>query len=107
MASKAPELKIGTPSAFDSNTDDATQWMYSVISYFKLNNHVYDSNKKKIIAALSFMNKRTAASWAKAYYKATGNKGWGKWTDFTQSFKTMFVVSDIKGTVLAKLTSLT
>ncbi|KAF9220415.1 hypothetical protein BS17DRAFT_714646, partial [Gyrodon lividus] len=77
-------------------------WMYSVISYFKLNDHVYDSDKKRFITALNFMNKGTAAC-----YKAAENKGWGKWTDFTQSFKTAFVVSDIKGTVLTKLTSLT
>ncbi|KAF9220324.1 hypothetical protein BS17DRAFT_715053, partial [Gyrodon lividus] len=56
------ELKISTPSAFDGNTDDAAQWMYSVISYFELNDHVYDNDKKKIITTLSFMNKGTAAS---------------------------------------------
>ncbi|KAF9221682.1 hypothetical protein BS17DRAFT_649316, partial [Gyrodon lividus] len=67
MASKASELKISTPSAFDSNTDDAAQRMYSVISYFELNDHSYDTNKKKIIAALSFMNKGMAASWAEAF----------------------------------------
>ncbi|KAF9218439.1 hypothetical protein BS17DRAFT_822911 [Gyrodon lividus] len=107
MASKAPELKIGTPSVFDGNTDDAVQWMHSVISYFKLNDHVYNSNKKKIIATLSFMNKGTTASWAEAYYENAANKGWGKWTDFIKNFKTTFAVSDVKGTALTGLTSLT
>ncbi|KAF9223590.1 hypothetical protein BS17DRAFT_704874 [Gyrodon lividus] len=63
MASKVLELKIDTPSAFDGNTIDAAQWMYSVISYFELNDYVYHSDKKKIIATLSFMNKGTATPW--------------------------------------------
>ncbi|KAF9224265.1 hypothetical protein BS17DRAFT_704243 [Gyrodon lividus] len=107
MAFKAPELKIGTPSTFDGNTDNAVRWMHSVISYFELNNHVHDNDKKKIITTLSFMNKGTAASWAKAYYEAAADKEWGKWTDFVKSFKTTFAVSNVKGTALAKLTSLT
>ncbi|KAF9220759.1 hypothetical protein BS17DRAFT_769087 [Gyrodon lividus] len=81
--------------------------MHSVISCFELNDHVYDSDKKKIITTLSFMNKGTAASWAEAYYEAAGDKGWGRWTDFIKNFKTTFAVSDVKGTALAKLTSLT
>ncbi|KIK73113.1 hypothetical protein PAXRUDRAFT_21210 [Paxillus rubicundulus Ve08.2h10] len=74
---KATELKIGTPSYFDGNTNDATQWMYSVITYLDLNKEVYTNNKKKIIAALSFMNKGTAASWAEAYYETAAISGWG------------------------------
>ncbi|KAF9221034.1 hypothetical protein BS17DRAFT_712426, partial [Gyrodon lividus] len=61
----------------------------------------------RIIATLSFMNKGTATSWAEAFYKAAGNGGWGKWDDFAKKYQTAFIVSDIKGTVLAKLTFLT
>ncbi|KIK77152.1 hypothetical protein PAXRUDRAFT_17685 [Paxillus rubicundulus Ve08.2h10] len=68
MTMKPTELKIGTPSFFDGNTDDAAQWMYSVIAYLNPNEEVYTNDKKKIIAILSFMNKGTADSWAEAYY---------------------------------------
>ncbi|KAF9223024.1 hypothetical protein BS17DRAFT_706847, partial [Gyrodon lividus] len=50
-------------------------WMYMGISYFELNDHIYDNNKKKIISAASFINKGTATSWAETFYEAAGNKG--------------------------------
>ncbi|KIK79147.1 hypothetical protein PAXRUDRAFT_16482 [Paxillus rubicundulus Ve08.2h10] len=77
MATKPTELKISTPSFFDGNTNDAAQWMYSVIAYIDLNEEVYTNNNKKIIAALSFMNKGTAGSWAEAYYETATTSGWG------------------------------
>ncbi|KIK77609.1 hypothetical protein PAXRUDRAFT_17389 [Paxillus rubicundulus Ve08.2h10] len=105
MTTKATELKIGTPSYFDGNTNNAAQWMYSIITYLDLNEEVYTNDKKKIITTLSFMNKGTAASWAETYYETAAISGWGIWETFSDKFKKTFIVADAKGNALVKLTT--
>ncbi|KIK74111.1 hypothetical protein PAXRUDRAFT_20202 [Paxillus rubicundulus Ve08.2h10] len=106
MTMKPTGLKISTPSFFDGNTNDATQWMYSVITYLDLNEEVYTNDKKKIIATLSFMNKGTAGSWAEAYYETATTSGWGIWDNFSNKFKKTFIITDVRGNALVKLTTL-
>ncbi|KIK77211.1 hypothetical protein PAXRUDRAFT_17647 [Paxillus rubicundulus Ve08.2h10] len=88
MTTQATELKIGTPSYFDGNTNNAAQWMYSVITHLDLN------------------EEGTAASWAKAYYETAAISGWGTWENFSDKFKKTFIVADAKGNALVKLTTL-
>ncbi|KIK75818.1 hypothetical protein PAXRUDRAFT_18658 [Paxillus rubicundulus Ve08.2h10] len=80
--------------------------MYFVITYLNLNEEVYTTDKKKIIAALSFMNKGTAGSWAEAYYKTAATSGWGTWDNFSNKFKKTFIIADVRGNALVKLTTL-
>ncbi|KIK81918.1 hypothetical protein PAXRUDRAFT_14990 [Paxillus rubicundulus Ve08.2h10] len=73
MSDKATEIKVGTPTNFDGNLNNASRWLYSLIAYISLNNRIYTSPKKKIILTLSFMNKGSATTWAEAAYEKTAD----------------------------------
>ncbi|KIJ12506.1 hypothetical protein PAXINDRAFT_14703 [Paxillus involutus ATCC 200175] len=62
MSERPTELKVGTPTHFGGNTNDSSQWLHSVMAYLILNERIYNFNDKKVILALSFMSKGTAAS---------------------------------------------
>ncbi|KIJ08259.1 hypothetical protein PAXINDRAFT_28881, partial [Paxillus involutus ATCC 200175] len=102
------ELKVGTPTHFDGNTNDSSRWLHSVMAYLVLNDRIYNSDDKKIILALSFMSKGTAASWAEAAYERADTLGsFGTWEMFKEDFKKTFVTSDVKSASISKLSSLT
>ncbi|KIK96775.1 hypothetical protein PAXRUDRAFT_10607 [Paxillus rubicundulus Ve08.2h10] len=88
MSDKPTEIKVGTPTKFDGNPNDASRWLYSLIAYISLNDRIYSSPEKKIILTLSFMNKGTAATWEEAAYeKAADNENFGSWEQFQLDFK--------------------
>ncbi|KIK80773.1 hypothetical protein PAXRUDRAFT_15600 [Paxillus rubicundulus Ve08.2h10] len=93
-------------STSDSSSDSDTMTTKATELKIDLNKEVYTNDKKKIIAALSFMNKGTAASWAEAYYETTAISGWGTWETFSDKFKKTFIVTNAKGNALVKLTTL-
>ncbi|KIK77052.1 hypothetical protein PAXRUDRAFT_167998 [Paxillus rubicundulus Ve08.2h10] len=108
MSKKATEIKVGTPTNFDGNLNDASQWLYSLITYISLNDWIYTMPEKKIILALSFMNKGSVATWAEAAYeKAADNENFGTWEQFQLNFKRTFMTKNVKAASIAKLSSLT
>jgi hypothetical protein len=111
MSTKTPsEWKAGGPSSFSGDTNDATRWMYSVMSYLTANSATYDSNAKQVIFALSYMREGSAAIWAENYYTeiyASGTPSFGKIEDFWIEFKKSFGSVDLKVTAMTKLKHLT
>jgi hypothetical protein len=107
MSERPTELKVGTPIHFDGSPNDASRWLHSVIAYISINDRIYTTDDKKIILALSFMSKGSAATWAEAAYENAADLGFGKWKDFQEDFKRTFVTKDVKATAIAKLSSLT
>jgi hypothetical protein len=108
MSERPTELKVGTPIHFDGSPNDASRWLHSVIAYISINDRIYTSDDKKIILALSFMSKGSAATWAEAAYEnAAELESFGTWKNFQEDFKRTFVTKDVKATAIAKLSSLT
>ncbi|KIJ05135.1 hypothetical protein PAXINDRAFT_93852 [Paxillus involutus ATCC 200175] len=108
MSERPTELKVGTPVHFDGSPNDASRWLHSVIAYISINDRIYTSDNKKIILALSFMSKGSAATWAEAAYEnAAELENFGTWANFQEDFKRTFVTKDVKATAIAKLSSLT
>ncbi|THH07473.1 hypothetical protein EW145_g3346 [Phellinidium pouzarii] len=58
------EIHIGKPNNFDGNKGYAHHFLSSCESYLSLNDQIYNTNKKKIIFALSFMLEKAAGDWA-------------------------------------------
>ncbi|KIJ11414.1 hypothetical protein PAXINDRAFT_84560 [Paxillus involutus ATCC 200175] len=110
MSERPTELKVGTPTHFDGNTNNAAHWLtlVSPCVTITLNNQIYNSNERKITLTLSFMSKGSATTWAEAAYeKAKENETFRTWMMFKDDFKRAFVVTDIKATSIAKLSSIT
>jgi hypothetical protein len=104
------EWKAGGPSTFSGDTNDATRWMYSVLSYVAVNPTIYDTDMKKIILALSYMKEGTAAIWAQNFYEeaySSGTPAFGTDKDFWIEFKKSFGSVDQKITAITKLKHLT
>ena len=51
---------------FDGKTADAQYWMGSVYAYVALNNHIYDTDTKKVTFTLSFCKEGAVKSWAQS-----------------------------------------
>jgi hypothetical protein len=104
------EWKAGGPSTFSGDTNDATRWMYSALSYLAVNPTIYDTNAKQIIFALSYMREGTAATWAENFYTeayTSGTPTFGTVEDFWIEFKKSFGSVDQKITAMTKLKNLT
>ncbi|KIJ06509.1 hypothetical protein PAXINDRAFT_20303 [Paxillus involutus ATCC 200175] len=48
MSERPTELKVGTPTHFDGNTNDSSRWLHSVMAYLVLNDRIYNTSDKKI-----------------------------------------------------------
>jgi hypothetical protein len=107
MSTKTPtEWKAGGPSTFSRDTNDATRWMYSVLSYIAVNPTIYDTHVKQIIFALLYMREGTAAIWAQNFYTeayASGTAMFGTVEDFWKEFKKSFGSGDQKIMAMTKL----
>jgi len=54
------ELRINPPKVFDGNRDNFIPFIQDAWVYLSLNDKSYNTNQKKIIYVLSFMNEGTA-----------------------------------------------
>ena len=63
----ARPVKIET-TVFDGNKEKSALWFLQTGSAIKVNEHIYDTDEKKIIFVLSHMTKDTAAAWAEVIY---------------------------------------
>lgn len=103
MATTTPtELHIGKPNNFDGDKAYARRFLSSCETYLDLNDKIYNSDKKKIIFALSFMLDKAAGDWATnrttvalAKDPATQTApGFGTWDDFVNDFRNTFITTD-------------
>jgi hypothetical protein len=109
------EINIGKPFEFDGNRDISQRWLEMVFTYLDINEEIYNDDKRKIIFALSFMTKKSAATWASDFIEysrtphptlPTVRRGYGTWDDFLIDFNKTFDPIDSVGTAMAKLNNL-
>lgn len=110
---RAVEIKIAPPKPFGSDTSEARSWLNTVNAYLLLNEEVYNTDRKKVIFAHSFMTEGTAAAWVNSRNEEAlaidirGNRvGWGSWRGFEKNFLTSFDYGDQKMINLGKLQNL-
>ena len=60
---KATEIKLNQPKPFTGKREDLKKFLQDTNLYLLVNNKVYDTDVKKIVFVLSFMNEGDAASW--------------------------------------------
>ena len=103
------ELKLSPPKSFTGKRDELDGFLQDVHLYLEVNSEIYDTDKKKIAYALSFMNEGDAKSWKGQFItEKTTPTGLnlGTWTEFTTSLTTAFAPFDAPGDALERLTSL-
>ncbi|GLB35582.1 putative reverse transcriptase-rnase h-integrase [Lyophyllum shimeji] len=103
-AAKPAELKIRTPNDFDGDRSKLNQWLQNIRLYLEMNSDVYNTDRKKITFALSFMNGGTAGPWKETMLdELFALDEWGTWKDFVQEIKDAFSAADAAGDARAKL----
>src|SRR5882757_3331660 len=117
MAVRPVKIEIMT---FDGNKEKSALWFLQTGSCIKINEHIYNTDEKKIIFVLSLMTKDTAAAWAEVLYTraytavvttlATANTaavmgitGFGTWDAFAAEYKQAFSPVDQKGGSMLRL----
>jgi hypothetical protein len=106
---KGQELKLNQPKPFDGKRGDLDEFIQDIQLYLTINDDVYDSDKKKIAYALSFMSEGDAKSWKGQFLRnATTPAGidLGIWKQFLIDLKAAFQPYDASGDALEELTTL-
>jgi len=100
------ELRINPPKVFDGNQDNFIPFVQDARVYLSLNDKSYNTNQKKIIYVLSFINEGTAKTWKEAFLDSIfsdKNQDYGKFTDFLLNIKGAFSTADSEGEAQAQL----
>jgi len=94
-----------TPPDFDGNKSKYKEWINLVEGYLNANSKIYDTNKKKIGFALSFMTSGNATKWQIAKRREHKKRGLNNtppffsvdWKKFSKDLKEEFTLIDNKG----------
>jgi hypothetical protein len=74
MTTTTKEVKLHTPTDFHGACKLTTKFLQEVKMYMHANTEIYNTEEKKVLFALSFMNRGVAGSWKQrktaAYLKA-------------------------------------
>jgi hypothetical protein len=107
MTTTAKEVKLHTPTDFHGARELTTKFLQEVEMYMRANAEIYNTEEKKVLFVLSFMNGGVAGSWKQgktaAYLKA-GN--FGTFDEFKQAVQTAFTPIDDKGVAKTELRTL-
>ena len=87
----AREIKIRIPTDFTGDRTKTLKFLSEVSLYLKVNSAIYDTDEKKIIFALSFMNGGTAGAFAEIKGK---EENLGSWAEFKKSIEKTFLPID-------------
>ena len=66
---KATEIKLNQLKPFTGKREELKKFLQDTNLYLLVNNKVYDTDIKKIMFALSFMNEGDAASWKEQLFE--------------------------------------
>jgi len=103
------ELRINPPKVFDGNRDNFIPFIQDAQVYLSLNDKSYNTDQKKIIYVLSFMNEGTAKTWKEAFLDGVFNninQDYGKFNDFLLNIKGAFSTADSEGEARSQLRQL-
>ena len=102
-AVRTPEIKICLPEDFHGECDKFDAYWQAVKLYIKINPTIYNTDEKKILFVMSFMNGGTAQVWAQnkitVAETAIGTAeapGYGTWNIFKTAVKTAFEPLDLR-----------
>ena len=90
-------MKLNQPKPFTGKRNEVEDFIQDVALYLKINNKIYNTNKKKIGYTLTFMNEGDAKLWKAQYIRnAITNTGLdpGTWTDFVTKVRDAFAPYD-------------
>jgi len=107
------EIKIKTPDSFDGKPENAKRWITSVQRYLDMNKHIYDTEEKKVLFALSYLQAGPAEVWVEDFTETAGSttssgsvKGYGDLSTFRTLFLNDFGPANSAGKAMTKLTNL-
>jgi hypothetical protein len=114
-ATAAPkaEIKIKAPESFDGKPDHVKRWLGSVRRYLDVNDHIYNTEQKKVIFALSYMGDGPAENWVEDFTDSTTTiltsgqpKGYGSFVDFCTLVNNDFGPANPAGSAMQDLMKL-
>jgi len=109
-AISSKEIRINFPKEFSGAQHETTSFLQDISLYLTLNHDVYDDDNKKIVFALSFMNKGSAQAWKESFIiektNRNGTISFGTWNACKKAIEDAFLISDIPGNARAKLRTL-
>jgi len=100
------ELWINPPKVFNGNQDNFIPFVQDAQVYLSLNDKAYNTDQKKIIYVLSYMNEGMAKTWKEAFLDgvfSSKNQDYGKFTDFLLNIKGAFSTANSEGEAWAQL----
>lgn len=103
------EIRINPPKPFDGNRNNLASFIQDIYVYLTLNRHIYDSQEKKIIFALSYLTEGTAKAWKEAFLGEILSQrpaNFGTYEEFITRLQTAFSASDVEGEARAQLRQL-
>ena len=106
---KPSELKLNQPKPFTGKRTEFDGFLQDVELYLDINKDIYNTDKKKIGYALSFMNEDDAKSWKGQFIRnAQGPTGLdlGTWTQFVKELTNAFQPYDTPGDALENITNM-
>jgi hypothetical protein len=107
MTTTAKEVKLCAPTDFHGAQELTTKFLQEVEMYMRANAEIYNTEEKKVLFALSFMNGGVAGSWKQgktaAYLKAGD---FGTFDEFKQAVRTAFTPIDDEGVAKTELRTL-
>ena len=100
----AKEIKIASPTPFTGDPKKTKKFLQDVELYIHINSALYDTDKKKIIFALSFIKGGTTVGWSESYINAAlTTSNFGTWDDFKKEIEKAFSPINSEGTACLKL----
>ena len=106
---KTSELKLNQRTPFTGKQTEFDDFLQDIKLYLDINEDIYNTNKKKIGYASSFMNEGDAKSWKGEFIQnAQGPTGLdlGTWTQFVKELTNAFLPYDAPRDALEHLTSM-
>jgi hypothetical protein len=107
MTTTAKEVKLRAPTDFHGAQELTTKFLQEVKMYMHANAEIYNTEEKKVLFVLSFMNGGVAGSWQQgktaAYLKA---RNFGTFDEFKQAVQTAFTLIDDEGVAKTELRTL-
>jgi hypothetical protein len=93
-----PRTLGSTPEPFDGSAENAENFWASLETYYHLNSTTYNTDEKKVTAALTFFKVgTTAGAWAQERHKTTfasNPPNFGTWNDFKAAFADHFIPAE-------------
>ena len=106
---KATEIKLNQLKPFTGKREDLKKFLQDTNLYLMVNSKVYDTDIKKIVFALSFMNKGDMASWKEQLLKdvmALPTFDLGTWVQFKKDLTDTFKPYDTHGDAQEEMKSI-